>query len=312
MNGLALQGGGCLGYGQVLTMAAAENIWNKPTSEVFHMISGTSVGSIVGACLATGMPASKISDFFSVSAPAIFKGNWWNRVSSLWGPKYGAEALEKALQETLGTKTLSDCRTAFIATAYDWASDRPVYFKSFEKSGANKNYIVVGPDSGIQLWQICRASSAAQTYFPAYKYNGMTLLDGGNTGDNAPDMLLLTEMLEYSDLKKVRMLSLGSGDTVWDENTESMVSPSLPRAGLETIKIVFSAGEDAQVYKASHILAGNHIRLSPDLGNGIAIDDAKECLAKIPGAVEQMLKTIATNQLSLFNQDTPWQPSCTN
>jgi hypothetical protein len=303
MHCLALQGGGCLGYGQTLILSQAEQHWNRPSAAVFEMIGGTSVGSIIGACLSVGLHAKQIENFFTQEAPKIFKASWWNHVSSLWSPKYSPDQLEKSLQAVLGTKTLSDCKCAFIATAYDWASDRPVYFKSFENSSENEDYIVVGPDSKIMLWQVCRASSAAQTYFPAYEYNKMVLMDGGNTGDNAPDMLVLSEILNYTSIDKVNMLSLGSGNTNWHERPKSMVSPSLIRAGLETIKIVFSAGEDSQVYKAKYMLKDRHSRIVPDLGDGIAIDDASACLELIPKAVGLLTKdnSDAMNEIARFN-----------
>jgi len=301
MTGLALQGGGCLGYGQVLLLAQAEQRWNKSCSDVFDFIGGTSVGCIVGACLAVGIPATQIEQFFTVSAPKIFAGSWLNSIGSLWGSKYSPAQLEIALQAILGTKTLRDCKTNFISTSYDWATDRPVYFKSFEASYETPDFIVLGNDSDIMLWQVCRASSAAQTYFPAFKYDGMTLMDGGNTGDNAPDMLVLCEMLENNSRKDVQLLSIGAGETIWTENPVSMINPSILRAGLATIKIVFSAGEDAQVYKARHLLGNNYYRLSPNLGDGIAIDDAQGCITKIPPAVNALFPA-ANSSLDVFNK----------
>ena len=116
----------------------------------------------------------------------------------------------------------------------------------------------------------------------------MTLMDGGNTGDNAPDVLILSEILKGSDLADIKMLSIGAGNSKWTASPTSMVNPCVARAGLSTITIVFSAGEDAQVYKARRLLGDNYFRIVPDLGNGIAIDDAKGCLTLIPPAVQAL------------------------
>jgi patatin-like phospholipase/acyl hydrolase len=297
---LALQGGGCLGYGQVLVLSAGEKQAGQKCCELFGLIGGTSVGSIIGACLAVGVPAVEVEKFFTTEAPEIFNQSLWRKLMTLADPKYSAKRLETSLKAILGPMTLADCNTDFIATAYDWATDRPVYFKSYEASRQDKNSIVIGYDSDIELWQVCRASSAAQTYFPAYQVDRMTLLDGGNAGDNAPDTLVITEMLKHYSLDDFAMLSLGSGDTLWKERPKAMVSPSLLRAGLETIKIVFSAGEDAQIAKARRLLGDRHHRLSPDLGDGIAIDDARGCLTKIPPAVADMLQKSQTSLDAFF------------
>ena len=293
MNILSLQGGGCLGFGQALTLQELEKRASKPCWQLFDIVAGTSVGSITGACIASGVPAATIVEFFTKYAPDIFSHSWIDHLEALDGPLYGAGKLEAALMATLGQRTLKDCKTRFIATAYDYATDRIVQFDSGKPSWRDKNLVVIGNDSPVQLWQICRASSAAQTYFSAYQLGDMVLLDGGNTSDNAPDMLALAEsfadwMTRFSQ-GSVKMLSLGSGDTRWNVNAARMISPSPIRAGLETIKIVFAAGEDAQVSKARKILGPNHYRLEPDLGDGIAIDDAEGCLTKIPPAIAAML-----------------------
>lgn len=287
MRTLALQGGGVLGYGQSVILSNLEGVAHKPCAALFDLIGGTSVGSIIGAHLAAGISAQDLQGFFTSDAPKIFNGSFLNEIEELAGAKYSAAPIEAALQERLKDMTLADCKTKFVATAYDWATDRPVYFRSYEKSQQGKNWIVLGYDSPIKLWQVCRASSAAQSYFPAYQYEGMVLMDGGNTGDNAPDMLVATDATDFADVKDIEMLSLGAGDTKWNENPQSMVNPSVARAGLNTIKIVFSAGESADVYKASKLLKGKHYRISPDLGNGYAIDDASEnTLAALKSAAQ--------------------------
>ncbi len=277
MNGLALQGGGVLGYGQSVILTELERVAQKPCAALFDIIGGTSVGSINAAHLAAGIPASQLQSFFTAQAPTIFKSNIFNSIGQLWGAKYSAAPIEKALQQCLGDRTLSDCKTKFVATSYDWATDRPVYFKSFEKSLETKDYIIIGNDSPIKLWQICRASSAAQAYFPAFKYDGLVLMDGGNIGDNDPDMFIIAESCQYiSGLHEMSLLSLGAGDTIWKESAGAMVNPSIAVAGLKTITIVFSAGESSEVYKASKILGDRYYRISPDLGDGYAIDDASD------------------------------------
>jgi hypothetical protein len=301
MNGLSLQGGGCLGYGQTLILTEAESRWGAPAYSIFDIVGGTSVGSIVGAAVSTGMPAKLISQFFTQQAPLIFKCNIWNKISQAWGPKYNDKGLESGLQVLLGDKTMADCKTRFIATSYDFVSDRPIYFKSFEQSGETDDFIVVGPDSDIKLWQICRASSAAQTYFPAYLYNDMQLLDGGNCGDNNPDMLIFSEMVKLSSVDDMKVLSLGCGNSVWNKSKTNMTSPAPIKAGLETVTIVFSAGADSQSYKLQHILKDKYFRLSPDLGDGIAIDDAGGCLDRIPMAVNTLLNS-SSEIISSFNK----------
>jgi len=297
MNALAIQGGGILGYGETIILANLENIAKKPCYSLFDIIGGTSIGSIIGACLSIGIPSSDIQTFFTTDAPNIFKGNILNDIEELWGAKYSAVSLEAALQSRLKDATLADCKTKLLITSYDWATDRPVYFKSYEKSSENKDWVIIGNDSPIKLWEVCRSSSAAQTYFPAYQYNNMVLMDGGNIGDNAPDVLVISEALDFVPISDLNMLSIGARDTNWDVSASSMINPSIAVAGLNTIKIVFSAGESSEVYKASKILKSKYNRIAPNLGNGYAIDDASTATL---GALKTAAELISISSLPIF------------
>jgi uncharacterized protein len=274
MKSLALQGGGCLGKGQAVALVELERRAGKPLCQIFQLVGGTSVGSIIGAPIACGLPMTKVNQFFDEDAPVIFSGTVLNTVKELWSPKYSAAPLETALQKMLGDLTLADCKTNFVATSYDFAQDRLVFFKSYGVSSADENCVIIGPDSGIKLWEVLRASSAAQTYFPAYRFNDMVLMDGGNTGDNAPDMLVYAEAQKFAAIQQNKMLSVGSGNSKWTVDSNAMVSPSAIRAGIETIEIVFSAGESNAVILTRSNLGANYYRLVADLGEGYAIDDA--------------------------------------
>ena len=215
-----------------------------------------------------------VNQFFDSDAPVIFAGNFFNTVSQLWSAKYAAAPLEAALQKMLGDLTLADCKTNFLATSYDYATNRLVFFKSYEPSFEDDNCVIFGPDSGIKLWQVLRATSAAQSYFPAYEYNAMVLMDGGNTGDNAPDMLIFTEAQKFAAIPQNLMLSVGAGNSKWDVTPKTMADPSVITAGVQTINITFSAGETNSVMLTRKNLGGNYYRLVADLGEGYKIDDA--------------------------------------
>ena len=295
MKTLALQGGGCLGKGQAVALVELESRAGKPLCQIFSLVGGTSVGSIIGGPLACGLPMVQIDNFFNQDAPVIFWASILNTISQAWGPKYNAAPLESALQKMMGNLTLADCKTNFIATSYDFATDRLVFFKSYEKSWSDDNCVVIGPDTGIMMWQVLRASSAAQSYFPAFQFNNMVLMDGGNTGDNAPDLLVFTEGQQFGPLQQTKMLSVGAGNSKWNVNAGSMLSPSAIGAGLETISITFSAGESNAVMLTRKNLGNNYFRLVANLPAGYAIDDASPAtFAAITAAWQAAIQSNST------------------
>jgi patatin-like phospholipase/acyl hydrolase len=297
MTALALAGGGILGYAQSIILTEYEKRLGQLSYQKFDIIGGTSVGSIVGAPLSIGIPASKVQSFFTSSGPLIFKHKnvIIQDIEEVIGPKYGSEQIEAALIEMLGDATLKDCKTKFIAVSYDYATDSPIYFKSYEKSSKDDCSITIGYDSDIKLWQVCRASAAAQSYFPGYKYGDLYCLDGGNTSDNAPDCLLVAESTSFTTIDKLKMLSLGTGTSKWEVNATEMLNPGIIRAGLTTVKVIFSAGVDAQVYKAKRMLGNNHYYISPNYAESkIEIDDISRLDIICEAANKSIIQCTAT------------------
>lgn len=270
---LALQGGGCLGIGQAVILNEIEKQLpkGKTLADVFNRGGGTSVGSIVTACAAIGLPAKDILAFFQQDAPVIFGNPRWyvQRLGSCY--KFDADQLEAALQRHLGGHTLADCRMQFIATAIDMVSGRNVYFQSYGESYADEDEIVIGPDSGWKLWEVCRASAAAQSFFPAFVKGGMVLWDGGFSGQNAPDLLLLDEA---DDDANVVMLSIGHGRLPWTINGGDMVKPSFTEVISGSFALATGAPASAAIWGAKKRIGERHLRLNPTLGKDYGIDDA--------------------------------------
>src|SRR5690348_7689497 len=115
------------------------------------MVAGTSVGSIIAAAVACGVPAPAIVEFFTKDAPEIFKSSFLGKLEALTGPKYGAGPLEAALMAMLGHKTLADCKIRLVVTFYDFATDRIGRFDSGAMSSEDANEIVIGKDSPVEL-----------------------------------------------------------------------------------------------------------------------------------------------------------------
>ena len=270
MRVLSLQGGGCLGIGQAVALG-------RIPATPWDLIGGTSVGAINGACLSIDLPAWSLMDFYKKRAPQIFRRSFWQMVSPtrLWDcAKYPATELEAALRDVLGAAALSDCKIPFIATAIEMGTGRNVYFQSYGKSSEDQDEIIIGPDSGMKLWEVCRASSAAQTYFPAFQWGGMTFWDGGSSGNNAPDMLLFCEAADLGNPGTIRMLSIGAGRVQWPFRANDMVNPSIVAALKATVQVAYGSVELNAIYQAKHLLGIRHYRLNANLPADFAIDDA--------------------------------------
>lgn len=279
---LCLQGGGCLGKGQAVALAAVEALAGGPLCGSFDLILGCSVGAINGGCLAAGHGAAEINRFFDEDAPRIFAHDLFTVIGSINGSKYPPGVLEADLRAVVGDLALADCRTRFVALAFDCLRGKPVRFSSHEDSAEGPSAITIGRDSGVKLWEAMRASSAAQLYFPAFEWSSPTLRrryvfrDGGNSALNAPDALgaIRARTLWPDDFAagSVRLLSLGAGRPAWAWDYSP--DPSALNAARETIAMVFPAAEDQSMALAAELIGQGYVRVDADLPADFAIDDA--------------------------------------
>ena len=83
MKLLALQGGGCLGKGQAVALRELEFDAGRPLHQVFDLVGGTSVGALIGAAVAVGLPMKAVNDFFDQAAPKIFARHWFTNFHQL-------------------------------------------------------------------------------------------------------------------------------------------------------------------------------------------------------------------------------------
>ncbi len=199
---LSIDGGGLRGVlaAEVLVeieRQLAERTPSRPRiADHFHLIGGTSTGSILAAGSALRVPASDLRDFYLSRGPRIFR-----KVSFLRWPwhRYGRARLVRGLKDLLGPETRlgSDrLRTLLMVVAKNVGIGEPWFFlndpagRFFE---ANKDLL---------LWQLVRASCAAPTFFPpevlevpdeSGARTRQAFVDGGVSTFNNPSFQLFME-----------------------------------------------------------------------------------------------------------------------
>ena len=224
---LAIDGGGLAGLIPAECLMQIEQQLNqltgvtKPLCERFDLIAGTSTGAILAAGLALGINASDLRDFYVKFGHEIFTKVWL--VERFWH-SYPSGPLEKHLKEVLGESTTlgSDkLRTQILLVTKNATLGNDWFFSNNPKSKFFKN------NSGLPLWQIVRASSAAPTYFPPQsitvpdetgKVQTYEFVDGGVSSYNNPGLQVFLEATipQYgygwpTGVDQLLLLSLGTG-----------------------------------------------------------------------------------------------------
>ncbi len=226
---LSIDGGGIRGIipGQVLV--ALESKLQKKTNnpearlaDFFDFFAGTSTGGIL-TCIylcpdgeggKAKFSAQEAVDLYIKKGDDIFDVSLWQKLHSFQGvadEKYDAGPLEKNLKHYFKDTRLSELLKPCIIPAYDIRRRKAHFF-------AQHDYILKGEGFDFLVRDVCRATSAAPTYFEVASVksvNGISypLVDGGVYVNN-PALCAYSEIRNSkgrSIAKNMFIVSLGTG-----------------------------------------------------------------------------------------------------
>ena len=216
---LSIDGGGIRGIIPALILMEIEKRTNKPISELFDLMAGTSTGGIL--TLTLNIPnengkarytAEDLVLLFRKKGRQIFSKDRWRSIMTGLGildERYSHYSLEKLLDEYCGDVELKSAVTEVLITSYDLEKTRkPFFFKS--------RLARVQEAQNFKMKSIIRATTAAPTYFEPLKLLNRvdssiyySLVDGGIVANN-PAMCAFAEALVLNQ-SNVLMVSLGTG-----------------------------------------------------------------------------------------------------
>jgi predicted acylesterase/phospholipase RssA len=277
--GLALGGGGCKAYVQCAICAEIERRSGNKITDLFSIIAGTSAGGINALSFESGHSAEETLSFYTSDASDIFKvGLFTSCMAVLRGYRFDPGPLEAALQKRFGNAKLIDCPTPLIVTAYDRNTKAATFFKSFDPN--TQQY---------QMWQVGRATSAAEYTFPPFKLNNWSLWDGGTIA-NSPSVCLLAQAVSlWGWQDDFRVLFLGCGSSTASPVPEC---PGAIQTGEELAEALTEGSDELSAYQATQFLGNNYSEIEP-IGITTSLSDAS------PEAIAQLnaiaLDTIKNN-----------------
>lgn len=214
---LSLDGGGIRGLMQLYALAEVERSTGKPITDLFHGVSGTSIGGIIAILLTIPSEIDKtkpkysaqyLLNYFQQNTKNFFK----RRRVSLWGllgPRYQTNSMKKLLLTLLGDNKLSDRIIPVVVVTHDYRTREERLFASNDLED-------------FYAKDIAMATGAAPTYFEAQDvfpinqslaHRGYHVGDGGTCMNN-PSFAGLALMAGVYKIKPeiINVLSLGTGN----------------------------------------------------------------------------------------------------
>ena len=273
---LTLDGGGIRGLISALWLEALDQrlaaAGKGGLRERFDLIVGSSTGAIIAAGLCTGVAPRDMADLYERFGKDVFPGGaerLWSRVTrsftqGLSAPRYSPKGLEKALQRVFGETTLAAVSPRLMAVAYDTVTRDPLFFKSFKPEHA-----------GVPVWEVCRAATAAPTYFPAHlatiERRRRALIDGGVVANN-PTACAIAEAVRLNGdarLDKLVVLSVGTGQATRPISEREATHWGALEWAIPIIDVLFDGSADSVDYIAAQLLGdGHYFRMQTPLTRG--------------------------------------------
>jgi predicted acylesterase/phospholipase RssA len=323
---LSLDGGGMRGVMAARVLVELERLSGRPIAGLFDIIAGTSTGGMIalgvtkpGGDGKPALTAQEVFDTYLSYGRRIFPRVVWRpiqlerlrasrpivvqRVGALARParygnaRYLAVGLRAVLDEMLGTTRLAEAMADVIVPSYDWKAGRAVVFRS---RGARHGDLI-----NPTMAQVARATTAAPTYFPAFRLRvpdrELVLIDGGVVANN-PTSVAYYEALYHAHFQgridpDFLVVSLGTGRPPEEIPTyQQLWSRNWLRMGMGMLGVMFDGTSEIVDELITEVIRPKHPgsrywRLNTDLrGVRLNMDDASPGqLEKLVGLAERMM-----------------------
>ena len=222
-NILSIDGGGIRGVIPAIWLMALEHKIKQPISSIFHVVAGTSTGAIIAAGLTTPSlenpskpcyQASDLVELYRTQSAKVFAKNpgFLNQLRASWlkEPKYIDDSRHMIFCNYFGGSKIADTVAELVIPAVTSSgSATEIFTRHASRQDITRNFI---------LTEILMCTSAAPSYFPPYKLNETTYIDGGVQANN-PAMLAYDHTVKIyrsCNRDRIRLLSLDTGDFVLD------------------------------------------------------------------------------------------------
>ncbi|HEX7049803.1 MAG TPA: CBASS cGAMP-activated phospholipase [Longimicrobiales bacterium] len=302
---LSIDGGGIRGIIPAMVLAEIERRLDRPISEIFHLIAGTSTGGILALGLTVPGPDGKprysaqdLVELYEREGGQIFSRSTWHRIRAFGNAadeKYSADGIEGVLKRKFGDARLKDALTEVLVTSYEIERRTPFFFRSRRaREQAEYDYL---------MRDVARATSAAPTYFEPHRIvinndplDYFALIDGGVFANN-PAMCAYAEAKADDPRADVMLVSLGTGELVRPIAYDDAKGWGLLQWAQPILGTVFDGVSDTVDYQLARLLTDGGRRGQRYFRFQTRLDDGNDDMDDASRTNIRVLKLVAEEMM---------------
>jgi patatin-like phospholipase/acyl hydrolase len=259
------------------------------------LLSGTSTGAIMAMSIAHGLSTQAIFDLYYKRSKEIFSNSLFRKIDfQVFFAKYNNTGMKKVLNETFGENTtLGDLKKKVLVCALDLDSYDCNGIRSYKPKFFH-NLIGQQPEELlIKVVDVLMYSTAAPTYFPAYK----GFADGGLVANN-PSVCALAQALDPKTMPQpspsdIYLMSIGTGKiNSYVAGTD--MDWGFVQWATSIIELMMNGSIDVADYQCRQLLKGNYCRVNPYLDTTFELDSINE--------IDRMVEAADSFDLTLHAQ----------
>jgi len=300
---LCLSGGGYRGLFTAIVLehieAQLQLTGTQRLREHFDLVAGTSIGGLLACGIAAGIAARRLRETLEDDGGTVFPERSWATARQMMGPLYSAATLAAVVRKALGsaaTQTLQQIDVPLLVPAVSWISGEVVTFESKGLAGTRA--------PATTLLDVCLATSAAPTYFPAHALDSDVLVDGGLVA-NAPDLcaLLAAQARWRLPFASYEMLSIGTAGS-----PAGGVAGRVPQSGArwargaQIVKLVLAAQERLAVTQCERLLQSGFFRIDQQPAQGQL---ELQAMDQVDASTTTTLRKLASDALAVARKHPP-------
>lgn len=300
---LCLSGGGYRGLFTAIVLehieAQLERHGTKRLRDHFDLVAGTSIGGLLACGVAAGVAARRLREALEEDGATVFPERSFATARQMMGPLYSGATLARVVRKTLGgaaSQTLQQIETPLLVPAVSWISGEVVAFESSGLAGTQAR--------PTTLLDVCLATSAAPTYFPAHALDDDVLVDGGLVA-NAPDLcaLLAAQARWRLPLTGYELVSIGTAGS-----PAGGVAASVPQSGArwargaQIVKLVLAAQERLAVTHCEALLQSGFFRIDQQPSQGHL---ELQAMDRVDASTTATLRKLANDAIASARKSAP-------